>query len=446
MNNIKEDVKIVREEIAHGILILDGMRTEMFEKKLKKQLQNKGIDISNIEICYEGASDNNGLSETQETIYRVYQLKKVKKYKFETKPLIEKKEKVTEKNNKNNQDKYSFENSKEYQEAMQKYQTALENDEKLRIKLAELGEIKRNASKEEFDNVKQEIDKNLKEIEKLGNLIAKLSSKKEKMSEMATNKTKVSKKLPKKDDNSKETLAIIKKLVSLGINPDDNLDKVITKLDNAVSARKITQKEADNLLIYADKILKLQLQEEVKRLREENNRYVNYKYANIYERKMQKEINNAKDLHGHDEAIGQLESHIAKNNKKIKKYEKEISSSKDTYEILFFLALGEMMREKENTNSDEENRENHKETSRHEEISKLELLKKLVLEKAKKLGKKLSNLSLIKLIKRVIFENAMVLKTNKSRKFKINKELLDNIKRNISEMEKILDSKKKELK
>jgi hypothetical protein len=181
----------------------------------------------------------------------------------------------------------------------EQYDNALQNDIKLREKLASLGEIIGNGSFDDFNKVKSEIKDNLDLIEKLGNEIAKVST---------TNSS----------------------LDEFKITKNDTLDEVILKLDKAVKDNKITQEEADNLLIKANKLYGLTIREEISRLEEENENYQLAILANESEKKLLIDVDDAKDLHGHDEAIRQLKEHITSNENEINDLKEKLqSNSKD---------------------------------------------------------------------------------------------------------------------
>ena len=72
--------KVTREEVYHGELALDGHITlEEQNKKIFDMMRKDGVEVGNeedLEIGYEGADDNNGISETQVSKFTVFRLKK----------------------------------------------------------------------------------------------------------------------------------------------------------------------------------------------------------------------------------------------------------------------------------------------------------------------------------------------------------------------------------
>ena len=98
MNYIEYIDEEVKEEIFEGTYILDGLSLteEQQREKIFNLMRTAGVEVgdeSKLEIGYEGADDDYGISETQSTKFIVY---KVTKERIDTKEVVSSKDDLTQ--------------------------------------------------------------------------------------------------------------------------------------------------------------------------------------------------------------------------------------------------------------------------------------------------------------------------------------------------------------
>ena len=175
----KVPYKVTEEEIYRGTYILDGPRISEEEQKerIYRMMRESGVQVGDkdsLDIRYEGASDNEGLSETQTSEVVVYRVSKEKVESTE----IPKEEVIDEKQDANTLEKEEdlstnlkseLSEIKELKEQLNSISSDTEREElisKISEKLSSLEE-KVDTVEDDFSKELLEIEKNIKDAERI---------------------------------------------------------------------------------------------------------------------------------------------------------------------------------------------------------------------------------------------------------------------------------------
>ena len=167
----KVPYKVTEEEIYRGTYILDGPRIseEEQKKRIYNMMREAGIQVGDkdsLDIRYEGASDDEGISETQTSEVVVYRVSKEKVESTE----LSKEEVIDEKEEDLSTDlKSELSEIKELKEQLKSIGSDVEREElisKISEKLSNL-EKKVDTVEDDFSKELLEIEKNIKDAEKV---------------------------------------------------------------------------------------------------------------------------------------------------------------------------------------------------------------------------------------------------------------------------------------
>ena len=167
----KVPYKVTEEEIYRGTYILDGPRIseEEQKKRIYNMMREAGIQVGDkdsLDIRYEGASDDEGISETQTSEVVVYRVSKEKVESTE----LSKEEVIDEKEEDLSTDlKSELSEIKELKEQLKSISSDVEREElisKISEKLSNL-EKKVDTVEDDFSKELLEIEKNIKDAEKV---------------------------------------------------------------------------------------------------------------------------------------------------------------------------------------------------------------------------------------------------------------------------------------
>ena len=167
----KVPYKVTEEEIYRGTYILDGPRISEEEQKerIYNMMRDAGIQVGDkdsLDIRYEGASDDEGISETQTSEVVVYRVskEKVESTELPKEEVIDEKEEELSTNLKS-----ELSEIKELKEQLKSISSDVEREElisKISEKLSNL-EKKVDTVEDDFSKELLEIEKNIKDAEKV---------------------------------------------------------------------------------------------------------------------------------------------------------------------------------------------------------------------------------------------------------------------------------------
>ena len=167
----KVPYKVTEEEIYRGTYILDGPRISEEEQKerIYNMMREAGIQVDDkdsLDIRYEGASDDEGISETQTSEVVVYRVskEKVESTELPKEEVIDEKEEDLSTNLKS-----ELSEIKELKEQLKSISSDVEREElisKISEKLSNL-EKKVDTAEDDFSKELLEIEKNIKDAEKV---------------------------------------------------------------------------------------------------------------------------------------------------------------------------------------------------------------------------------------------------------------------------------------
>ena len=167
----KVPYKVTEEEIYRGTYILDGPRISKEEQKerIYNMMREAGIQVDDkdsLDIRYEGASDDEGISETQTSEVVVYRVskEKVESTELPKEEVIDEKEEDLSTNLKS-----ELSEIKELKEQLKSISSDVEREElisKISEKLSNL-EKKVDTVEDDFSKELLEIEKNIKDAEKV---------------------------------------------------------------------------------------------------------------------------------------------------------------------------------------------------------------------------------------------------------------------------------------
>ena len=167
----KVPYKVTEEEIYRGTYILDGPRISEEEQKerIYNMMREAGIQVDDkdsLDIRYEGASDDEGISETQTSEVVVYRVskEKVESTELPKEEVIDEKEEDLSTNLKS-----ELSEIKELKEQLKSISSDVEREElisKISEKLSNL-EKKVDTVEDDFSKELLEIEKNIKDAEKV---------------------------------------------------------------------------------------------------------------------------------------------------------------------------------------------------------------------------------------------------------------------------------------